>query len=443
MVKLKEDLAAPDGIHHPPSSFSLGSDSGYLYYPGEGHTARACKEEAPCNLCGAVAHRFKDCPQRAKYYAQAAKPPGRAAQEEAAAASLPVPAPRKTKETGRRKGPGQEQVKPDQGFTPALEPQSTEEEMPAIPESGPTDNAPQPASEIQEEGPWTKQERRKRRHSPPQVTKKTRKKHLSNHNPNSDPEELEEEEQPGNEGPDDQLDQVTRVLQEMRALASVMEAPPPPSPATFEKEEASMEEEVGRNPSPEYHRTKAGPHCQCKGELPPEGIEGRSPEDTRANQEKQPEGTAPQDHKSPGPDPEEEKRKPTVEPTTVTDPATPTETTVSVEPTRPEGTPKNGTPTNAPPLEAQGEPELTPETGAEEGKESMAAARTPTPAPAKSQKKNKHLKKKPDCSSGDEEEIKKAWKQVKSQRLREKCRKEKEERDERRRAQIKGRQSPP
>ncbi|KAJ1166970.1 hypothetical protein NDU88_007363 [Pleurodeles waltl] len=162
----------------------------------------------------------------AKSYAQAAKPPGRAAQEEAAAASLPVPAPRKTKETGRRKGPGQEQVKPDQGSTPALDPQSTEEEMPAIPESGPTDNAPQPASEIQEEGPWTKQERRKRRHSPPQVTKKTRKKHLSNHNPNSDPEESEEEEQPGNEGRDDQLDQVTTVLQEMRALASVMEAPP-------------------------------------------------------------------------------------------------------------------------------------------------------------------------------------------------------------------------
>ncbi|KAJ1166940.1 hypothetical protein NDU88_007333 [Pleurodeles waltl] len=225
--------------------------------PSHNLDTRACKEEAPCNLCGAVAHRFKDCPQRAKYYAQAAKPPGRAAQEEAAAASLPVPAPRKTKETGRRKGPGQEQVKPDQGFTPALEPQSTEEEMPAIPESGPTDNAPQPASEIQEEGPWTKQERRKRRHSPPQVTKKTRKKHLSNHNPNSDPEELEEEEQPGNEGPDDQLDQVTRVLQEMRALASVMEAPPPPSPATFEKEEASMEEEVQSLPVAPHRAARA------------------------------------------------------------------------------------------------------------------------------------------------------------------------------------------
>ncbi|KAJ1169380.1 hypothetical protein NDU88_001273 [Pleurodeles waltl] len=271
MVKLKEDLAAPDGIHHPPSSFSLGRDSGYLYYPGqpklcnkcskpghtakdctvqvcknckrEGHTARTCKEAAPCNLCGAVGHRFKDCLQRAKSYAQAAKPPGRAAQEEPAAASLPVPAPRKTKETGRRKGPRQEQVKPDQGSTPALEPQSTEEGMPATPESGPTDNALQPASEIQEEGPWTKQERRKRRHSPPQVTKKTRKKHLSNHNPNSDPEESEEEEHPGNEGPDDQLDQVTRVLQEMRALASIMEASPPPSPATAKKEETSMEEE--------------------------------------------------------------------------------------------------------------------------------------------------------------------------------------------------------
>ncbi|KAJ1117572.1 hypothetical protein NDU88_005770 [Pleurodeles waltl] len=52
-------------------------------------------------------------------------------------------------------------------------------------------------------------------------------------------------------------------------------------------------------------------------------------------------------------------------------------------------------------------------------------------------------KKKVDCSSGDEEEIEKAWKQVKSQRLREKCRKEKEGREERRRARTKGKQSLP
>ncbi|KAJ1177728.1 hypothetical protein NDU88_002980 [Pleurodeles waltl] len=173
--------------------------------------------------------------------------PGERHKREAAAASPPVPDPRKTKETGRRKGPRQVQAKPDKGSTQALESQSTEEEMPAIPERGrpfgPTDNAPQPASEIQEEGPWMKQECMERRHSSPQATKKTRKKHLSNHNSYTDPEESEEEEQPGNEGPDDQLDQVTKALQEMRALASAMEASPPPSSATVEQEEASMEVE--------------------------------------------------------------------------------------------------------------------------------------------------------------------------------------------------------
>ncbi|KAJ1083772.1 hypothetical protein NDU88_003927 [Pleurodeles waltl] len=125
--------------------------------------------------------------------------------------------------------------------------------MPAIPKSsrpcGPTDDAPQPAPEIQEEGPWMKQERRKRRHSPPQATKKTRKKHLSNHNPYSDPEESEEEDQLEKNGPDDQLDQVTKVLQDMRVLASVMEESLPPSPATVEQEQASMEDREQRLPS--------------------------------------------------------------------------------------------------------------------------------------------------------------------------------------------------
>ncbi|KAJ1217841.1 hypothetical protein NDU88_005428 [Pleurodeles waltl] len=108
--------------------------------------------------------------------------------------------------------------------------------------------------------------------------------------------------------------------------------------------------------------------------------------------------------------PQNEKREPTVEPTPATDPAPPLETAVSVEPAHTEGTPEKGAPTDAPPPEAQGEPEQTPETGAKEGKESMAAARTPTPtqAPAKAKKKNKHPKKKVDGSSGDEEEIEKA-----------------------------------
>ncbi|KAJ1142356.1 hypothetical protein NDU88_008682 [Pleurodeles waltl] len=159
------------------------------------------------------------------------------------------------------------------------------------------------------------------------------------------------------------------------------------------------------------------------------------PEPTRRSN---PKGQAPQDLKSPGPDPD-------VEPTTATDPATSLETTVPVVPIHPEGTPENGAQTNTPPLEAQGEPEPTPGTKAEEGKESTAAAgtSTPTSAPVKTKKKTKHLKKKVDSSSGDKEEIEKAWKQVTSQRLREKCRKEKEERDERRWARINGKQPPP
>ncbi|KAJ1177440.1 hypothetical protein NDU88_002695 [Pleurodeles waltl] len=129
------------------------------------------------------------------------------------------------------------------------------------------DDAPQPASEIQKEGPWMKQEHRKRRHSPPQATKKTRQKHLSNHNPYSDPEESEEEEQPENEGPDDQLDQVTKVLQEMRALASVMELSPPPSPAPVD---ASMEEEEQNRPAnleeeePETSQVESQPQRSTK-----------------------------------------------------------------------------------------------------------------------------------------------------------------------------------
>ncbi|KAJ1144820.1 hypothetical protein NDU88_011114 [Pleurodeles waltl] len=123
-----------------------------------------------------------------------------------------------------------------------------------------------------------------------------------------------------------------------------------------------------------------------------------------------------------------------------TDLAPPLETAVSVEPTHLEGIPEKGAATDAPPPEAQGEPEQTPETGAEEGKEPKATTRTPTPtlAPEKTKKKSKHSKKKVDNSSEDEEEIVKAWKEVKSQRLRDKYRKEKEEKEERRRTRTKG-----
>ncbi|KAJ1150569.1 hypothetical protein NDU88_003359 [Pleurodeles waltl] len=105
------------------------------------------------------------------------------------------------------------------------------------------------------------------------------------------------------------------------------------------------------------------------------------PEPTRRSN---PKGQAPQDLKSPGPDPD-------VEPTTATDPATSLETTVSVVPIHPEGSPENGAQTITPPPEAQGEPEPTSGTKAEEGKESTAAAGTPTPtsAPGKVQERER------------------------------------------------------
>ncbi|KAJ1149796.1 hypothetical protein NDU88_002601 [Pleurodeles waltl] len=132
--------------------------------------------------------------------------------------------------------------------------------------------------------------------------------------------------------------------------------------------------------------------------------------------------------KSPGPGPEERKHEPTVEQTTVADPAPPPEPAASVEPTHPEGTPEKGAPTDAPPSEAQREPEQTPATGTEDGEEAMAITRpdpNSSPSQSKRKKKGKHPKEKVDSCWNEEEEIEEAWKQMKSQRLLDKCRKEK------------------
>ncbi|KAJ1113947.1 hypothetical protein NDU88_002187 [Pleurodeles waltl] len=270
MVKLKEDPEVPDGIHHPPSSSPEGVTRASSTTPGSPNCATSAVNWAtPLKIvqckCAKTVKGKDTQPGHAKKKPHATSAGLRATVSRTARKEqstmprrpnllgeqhkrrLPQPAfqsqsPERPRKLGGEKAPGRSKPKPDQGSTQALEPRSTEQEMPAIPESGPTDSAPQPASEIQEEGPWMKQEHRKRRHSPPKATKKTKKKHLSNHNPYSDPEVSEEEEQPENEGPDDQLDQVTKVLQEMRVPASVMEASPPPSAATVEQEEASMEE---------------------------------------------------------------------------------------------------------------------------------------------------------------------------------------------------------
>ncbi|KAJ1194167.1 hypothetical protein NDU88_003462 [Pleurodeles waltl] len=61
---------------------------------------------------------------------------------------------------------------------------------------------------------------------------------------------------------------------------------------------------------------------------------------------------------------------------------------------------------------------------------------------AKEKKKGKQPKKE-EHSSPDKMEIEEIWSQVKSQRLRDKCRKEKEDKEERMRATIKVQQAPP
>ncbi|MBN3283569.1 ZCHC3 protein, partial [Polyodon spathula] len=80
-----------EGVKHPPSSFSIGSNRGYLFYVGQpklcrkcngtgheagecknmycrncekkDHNTKDCKEKRRCNLCGSFNHLYYECPQ--------------------------------------------------------------------------------------------------------------------------------------------------------------------------------------------------------------------------------------------------------------------------------------------------------------------------------------------------------------------------------------------
>ncbi|KAG1928992.1 hypothetical protein F2P79_023214 [Pimephales promelas] len=97
LVKLRLDPSTAGSVVHPPGSFSIGSNRGFLYYPGQpvycrrcgekGHMKMECKGEkcrfcgradheaaactAPklCNLCGSEEHLYRGCPARKKSYA--------------------------------------------------------------------------------------------------------------------------------------------------------------------------------------------------------------------------------------------------------------------------------------------------------------------------------------------------------------------------------------
>uniref|UniRef100_W5LWC8 CCHC-type domain-containing protein n=1 Tax=Lepisosteus oculatus TaxID=7918 RepID=W5LWC8_LEPOC len=64
-----------DGFKHPPASFALGSDRGYLFYAGQPKTCRRCQEtghtadtcsQVRCRNCNELGHLMRDC-KKAKY----------------------------------------------------------------------------------------------------------------------------------------------------------------------------------------------------------------------------------------------------------------------------------------------------------------------------------------------------------------------------------------
>ncbi len=97
VVRLKPSPTG--GIVHPPATFFIGANKGYLYYAGQpltcrkcgqkghmaercenifcrncmtaGHMAKDCNVPKACNLCGSREHMFKECPQRQKKYSDA------------------------------------------------------------------------------------------------------------------------------------------------------------------------------------------------------------------------------------------------------------------------------------------------------------------------------------------------------------------------------------
>ncbi|KAL2080684.1 hypothetical protein ACEWY4_024477 [Coilia grayii] len=102
VVRLRPDPARLGEFIHPPGSFSIGADRGFLTYPGqplycrrcgglghtkaacsgsrcrfcggEGHAADRCQAPRQCSLCGSEGHLFRACPGRSRTYADAARP---------------------------------------------------------------------------------------------------------------------------------------------------------------------------------------------------------------------------------------------------------------------------------------------------------------------------------------------------------------------------------
>uniref|UniRef100_W5NNG7 CCHC-type domain-containing protein n=1 Tax=Lepisosteus oculatus TaxID=7918 RepID=W5NNG7_LEPOC len=97
LVRFRADPNGEDGLLHPPASFPIRANRGYLYYPDQpfacrrcgekghygsdcqaevcrrcdkvGHSTLMCRAEPKCNLWGVSGHIYKACLKRAKSFA--------------------------------------------------------------------------------------------------------------------------------------------------------------------------------------------------------------------------------------------------------------------------------------------------------------------------------------------------------------------------------------
>ncbi|MBN3315079.1 ZCHC3 protein, partial [Atractosteus spatula] len=111
MVRLRPKLSGEEGVLHPPAYFSIGSNGGYLFYPGQpltckkclqlghiaancpggvcrrcgaaGHEAKTCGQIMTCDLCGSMDHVYRTCPRKRKSFADIVKGPSEAPKRDA------------------------------------------------------------------------------------------------------------------------------------------------------------------------------------------------------------------------------------------------------------------------------------------------------------------------------------------------------------------------